>query len=172
MKLWEPGHLLPGEAGYWRSDLDLQCRLHPLSQGVEPYSGDSSQDLLMSSSREVLQRLKLDRPSSQCLMALVMAWTSSRCRSWTCLTASSMAQSCSLTRASSQTFSLSLVIIRVWVCRAISVSVLSSITLRRPSVSVMSLSSNSEPAGHLEVIGSAEVVIAVMTLAAHSSSIV
>ena len=37
---------------------------------------------------------------------------------------------------------------------------------------VMSLSSNSEPAGHPEVTGSAEVVIAVMTLAAHNSSMV
>ena len=39
-------------------------------------------------------------------------------------------------------------------------------------MSVMSLSSNSEPAGHLEVTGSAEVVMAVTMLAAHSSSIV
>ena len=51
-------------------------------------------------------------------------------------------------------------------------SLLSSITLQRPSVSVMLLSSNSEPVGHLEVTGSAEVVMAVTTLAAHSSSMV
>ena len=101
-----------------------------------------------------------------------MAWTSSRCCSWTCLTASSMAWSCSLMRASSQTFSLLLVIIRVWVCRTISMSVLSSITSQRPSVLVMLLSSNSEPAGRLEVTGSAEVVIVVMTPAARSSSMV
>ena len=172
MKLQEPGCLLPGEAGYWRSDLDLWCRLRPLSRSVVPYSGDSSWDLLMSSSWEVLQHLKLDRPSSQCQTASAMAWTSSRCCSWTCLTALSMAQSCSLMRASSQTFSLLLVIMRVWVCRAISVSILSSVTSQRPSISVMSLSSNSEPAGCLEVTGLAEAVIAVMTLAAHSSSMV
>ena len=108
MKLQEPGCLLPGEAGYWRSDLDLWCRLHPLSQGVVPYSGDSSQDLLVSSSWEALWHLKLDHPSCRCRMALAMAWTSSRCHSWTCLTALSTVWSCSLTRASSQTFSLSL----------------------------------------------------------------
>ena len=39
-------------------------------------------------------------------------------------------------------------------------------------MSVMSLSSNSEPAGHPDVTGSAEVVIAVTMLAAHSSSMV
>ena len=172
VKLQESGHLLPGEAGYWRSDWDLQCRLCPLSRGAAPYSGDSSWDLLMSSSQKALLHLKLDRPSSQCRTASAMAWTSCRCRSWTCLTALSMAWSCSLMRASSRTFSLSLVIIRVWVCHTISVSVLSSITLRRPSVSVTLLSSNSEPVGHPEVTGSAEVVIAVMTPAAHSSSMV
>ena len=139
---------------------------------MAPYSGDSSRDLLTSSSWEVLQHLKLDRPSSRCQTALAMAWTSSRCHSWTCLTASCMAQSCSLTRASSQTFSLLLVIMRVWVCCAISVSVLSSVTSWRPLVSVMLLSSNSEPAGHPEVTGLAEAVIAVMMPAAHSSSIV
>ena len=172
MKLWEPGCLLPGEAGYWRSDLDLQCRLRPLSRGVAPYSGDSSWDLLTSSSWEVQWHLWLDRPSSQCRMASVMACTSSRCHSWTCLTASFTAQSCSLMRALSQTFSLSLVIIRVWVCHAISVSVLSSITLWRPLVSVILLSSNSEPAGCPEVTGSAEVVMVVTMPAAHSSSMV
>ena len=31
MKLQEPGCLLPGEAGCWRSDLDLRCRLRPIS---------------------------------------------------------------------------------------------------------------------------------------------
>ena len=139
---------------------------------MEPYSGDSSWDLLTSSSQKALQHLKLDCPSSQCQMASAMAWTSSRCRSWTCLTASSMARFCSLTRASSQTFSLLLVIMRVWVCHTISVSILSSVTSRRPSVSVMSLSSNSEPAGCPEVTGSAEVVIAVKMPAAHSSSMV
>ena len=51
-------------------------------------------------------------------------------------------------------------------------SVLSSTMLQRPSVSVMLLSSNSEPAGHLDVTGSAEAVIVVIMLAAHSSSIV
>ena len=103
----------------------------------------------------------------------MMACTSSRCRSWTCLTASFTARSCSLTRALSQTFSLSLVIIKVvWVCHAISVLVLSSTTSWRPSVSVISLSSNSEPAGHPDVAGLAEVVIAVTMPAAHSSSMV
>ena len=172
VKLWEPGRLLPGKARYWRSDLDLWCRLHPLSQGVALYSGDSSRNLLTSSSREALWHLKLDRPSSRCWTVSAMAWTSSRCCSWTCLTASSMARSCSLMRASSQIFSLSLVIMRVWVCRDISVSILSSVTSQRPSVSVMSLSSNSEPAGCLKVTGSAETVIAVMTPATHSSSMV
>ena len=38
VKLWEPRRLLPGEAGNWRSDLDFQCRLCPLSQGVVPDS--------------------------------------------------------------------------------------------------------------------------------------
>ena len=82
---------------------------------------------------------------------------------------SSMAWSCSLMRASNRTFSLSLVIIKVWVCHAISVSVLSSITSWRPSILVRSLSSKSELAGCLEVTGSAEVVKEVMTPAAHSS---
>ena len=172
MKLREPGRLLPSKVGYWRSDLDFRCRLCPLSWGVVPYSGDSSQDLLVSSSRKVLRCLWLDCPSSWCQTASAMACTSSRCRSWTCLTASSMARSYSLMRASSQTFSLSLVIIRVWVCCAISVSMLSSITLQRPSVSVILLSSNSEPAGYPEVTGLAEVVMAVTMLAACSSSMV
>ena len=163
---------LPGEAGYLRSDLDLWCRLHPLSQGVVPYSGDSSWDLLTSSSWEVLRAFKAGPPSTRCQTALAMACTSSRCQSWTCLTASFMAWSCFLMRALGQTFSLSLVIIRVWVCRAISMSVLSSITLQRPSVSVILLSSNSEPAGHPEVTGLAEVVMVVTTLAARSSSMV
>ena len=102
-----------------------------------------------------------------------MACTSSRCHSWTCLIVSFMAQSCSLMRASSQTFSLSLVIIRVVrVCCTISLSVLCSTTSWRPSVSLMSLSSNSEPAGRPDVTGSAEVVIAVTMPAAHSSSMV
>ena len=113
VKLQEPRHLQPGEAGNWRSHLDLWCRLHPLSQGVAPYSGDSSQDLLTSSSWEALWCLLLDRPSSWHRVASVMAHTSCRCCSWTCLTASFMARSCSLMRASSQTFSLLLVIIRV-----------------------------------------------------------
>ena len=171
VKLREPGCLLPGKARYWRSDLDLWCRLHPLSQGMVPYSRDSSWDLLMSSSQEALQHLWLDRLSSWHWTASAMACTSSRCRSWTCLTASFMVWFCSLMRASSRTFSLSLVIIRVvWVCRAISMSMLSSITSWRPSVLVMSLSSNSEPVGHPEVTGSAEVVMVVTTLAIHSSS--
>ena len=151
------------------SDLDLRCRLHPLSWGVEPYSGDSSWDLIASSSQEALQHLKLDHPSSLCQTASMMAQTSSRCCSWTCLTASSTARSCSLMRASGLTFSLSLVIIKVWVCSTISMSVLSSITSRKPSVSVMSLSSSSEPAGCPEVTGSAEVDNEVMMLVAHSS---
>ena len=54
VKLQEPGRLLPGKAGNWRSDLDLRCRLRPLSRGVTLYSGDSSQDLLTSSSWEAL----------------------------------------------------------------------------------------------------------------------
>ena len=72
-------------------------------------------------------------------------------------------------RASSRTFSLSLVIIKVLVCHTISVSVLSSITLQRPSMLVRSLSSNSEPAGCPDVTGWAEVVKEVMTPAARSS---
>ena len=55
--LWEPRCLLPGEAGNWRSDLDLRCRLRPLSWGAVQDSGDSSQDLLTSSSWEALQHL-------------------------------------------------------------------------------------------------------------------
>ena len=109
VKLREPGCLLPGEAGNWRCDLDLWCRLRPLSWGVVPYSADSSQDLLTSSSWEALRRLLLGCPSSWCRAASVMAHTSSRCRSWNYLTALFMAQSCSLMRASSRTFSLSLV---------------------------------------------------------------
>ena len=102
-----------------------------------------------------------------------MACTSSRCRSWTCLTASVMARSCSLMRASSQTFSLLLVIIKVvWLCHAIYLSVLYSTMLQRPSVSVMSLSLNSDPAGRPNITESAEAVIAVTTLVTRSSSVV
>ena len=38
--LWEQclDGVLPGEAGNWRSDLDLRCRLCPLSQGMAPYT--------------------------------------------------------------------------------------------------------------------------------------
>ena len=147
-----PWRLLPGKAGNCRSNLDLRCRLHPLSWDVMLYSGDSSQDLLTSSSREALRHLLLDCPSSQHWAVSVMARSSSRCCSWTCLTASFTAQSCSLMRALSRTFSLLLVIIRVvWVCHTISVSVLSSTTSQRASVSVMSLSSNSELAGRPDV---------------------
>ena len=51
-------------------------------------------------------------------------------------------------------------------------SVLSSITLQRPSVLVILLSSNSEPVGHQEVTGLAEVVMVVTMLAARNSSMV
>ena len=166
----ETWHLLSGEAGNWRSDLDFWCRLCPLSQGVVPDSGDSSLDLLTLSSREALRHLWLECLSSRHQAVLVMACTSSRCCSWTCLTASFMAWSCSFTRASSWTFSLLLVIIRVvWVCRAISVSVLSSTTSRQPSVLMMLLSSNSEPAGHPDVTESTEAVIVVTMMVAQSS---
>ena len=57
VKLQEPGRLLPGKVGNWRSDLDLQCRLRPLFRGVVPDSGDSSQDLLTFSSQEALWHL-------------------------------------------------------------------------------------------------------------------
>ena len=57
VRLREPGRLLPGEAGNWKSDLDLWCRLRPLSWGAVPDSGDSSWDLLTSSSWEVLWHL-------------------------------------------------------------------------------------------------------------------
>ena len=58
MKLWEPGGLLPGEAGYWMSDLDLWCRLHSLSWGVEPYSGrllTGSLDIFLSRGAAVFE---------------------------------------------------------------------------------------------------------------------
>ena len=38
VKLREPRHLLLGEARNWRSNLDLRCRLRPLSRGVALYS--------------------------------------------------------------------------------------------------------------------------------------
>ena len=166
-KLWEPRCLILGEVRYWRLDLDLRCKLPPLSWGAVPASGDSSLDLLTSSSWEVLWHLWLEHPSSLWQAESTMACTSSRCHSWTCLTALFRARSYSLMRASSLTFSLLLVMIRVaWVRHAISVSVLSSNMLHMPTVSVISLSSNSDLAGHPDPMWPTEGVVAMMMLVA------
>ena len=148
VKLLDPGHCLPGEVGHWKFDLDLWCRLCPLLHGGAPVSGDSSLVLFTSSSCEALWHLWVERPSLwPCVDVLAMACISSRCLSWTSFRALDMALSCSLARASSQIFSLSEDIIKVVsACCAISVSVLSPAVSHGPSVSVMLLSQNSDPA--------------------------